>query len=84
MCLRVEVWAAEPPGDLDDWQEAFLTGLVVGNGGLLPVSDSAVHDGPCAVGQVCGEDHRARVRSAGLAWVNKARRCVAVAVVAGN
>jgi antitoxin (DNA-binding transcriptional repressor) of toxin-antitoxin stability system len=26
MPLRVEVWPAEPPSDLDDWQEAFLTG----------------------------------------------------------
>jgi hypothetical protein len=34
MPLRVEVWPAEPPSDLDDWQEAFLTGLVVGPAGL--------------------------------------------------
>jgi hypothetical protein len=34
MRLRVEVWPAEPPGDLDDWQEAFLTGLMIGPGGL--------------------------------------------------
>jgi hypothetical protein len=35
MRLRVEVWSTEPPTDLDDWQEAFLTGLVVGEGGLF-------------------------------------------------
>jgi len=34
MGLRVERWAAQPPDDLDDWQEAFLTGLVVGGEGL--------------------------------------------------
>jgi hypothetical protein len=34
MPLRVEVWPAEPPSDLDDWQDAFLTGLVVGPDGL--------------------------------------------------
>ena len=34
MPLRVEVWPGEPPDDLDDWQEAFLTGLVVGPDGL--------------------------------------------------
>jgi hypothetical protein len=34
MRLRVELWAAEPPDDLSDWQEAFLSGLVVGEGGL--------------------------------------------------
>jgi hypothetical protein len=34
MRLRVERWAARPPDDLDDWQEAFLTGLVVGEDGL--------------------------------------------------
>jgi hypothetical protein len=33
MPLRVEVWPAEPPDDLDDWQEAFLTGLLIGPGG---------------------------------------------------
>jgi hypothetical protein len=35
MRLRVEVWPAEPPSDLDSWQEAFLTGLVVGPQGLV-------------------------------------------------
>jgi hypothetical protein len=35
MRLRVECWPAEPPSDLDDWQEAFLTGLVVGAEGLV-------------------------------------------------
>jgi hypothetical protein len=35
MGLRVELWAAQPPDDLDDWQEAFLTGLVVGEEGLF-------------------------------------------------
>ena len=35
MPLRVEVWPAEPPDDLDDWQEAFLTGLLIGPGGLV-------------------------------------------------
>jgi hypothetical protein len=34
MRLRVERWTVQPPDDLDDWQEAFLTGLVVGNNGL--------------------------------------------------
>ena len=34
MRLRIEVWAAEPPDDLDDWQEAFGTGLVAGERGL--------------------------------------------------
>jgi hypothetical protein len=35
MPLRVEVWPGEPPDDLDQWQEAFRTGLVVGVGGLV-------------------------------------------------
>jgi hypothetical protein len=35
MPLRVEVWPGEPPDDLDPWQEAFCTGLVVGDGGLV-------------------------------------------------
>jgi hypothetical protein len=35
MPLRVEVWPAEPPDDLDEWQEAFLTGLLIGPGGLV-------------------------------------------------
>jgi hypothetical protein len=34
MPLRVERWATQPPDDLDDWQEAFLTGLAVGEEGL--------------------------------------------------
>jgi hypothetical protein len=34
MRLRVELWATQPPDDLDDWQEVFLTGLVVGEEGL--------------------------------------------------
>jgi hypothetical protein len=34
MGLRVEVWPAEPPDDLDDWQQVFLTGLLVGPDGL--------------------------------------------------
>jgi hypothetical protein len=34
MGLRVERWAAQPPDDLDQWQEAFLTGLAVGAEGL--------------------------------------------------
>jgi hypothetical protein len=34
MRLRVERWTVQPPDDLDDWQEAFLTGLVVGDDGL--------------------------------------------------
>jgi hypothetical protein len=36
MRLRTEVWAGEPPDGLDDWQEAFLTGLVAGERGLRP------------------------------------------------
>jgi hypothetical protein len=35
MPLRVELWAAEPPDDLDSWEEAFLTGLKVGPDGLV-------------------------------------------------
>jgi hypothetical protein len=35
MRLRVEVWPAQPPGDLDDWQEVFLTGILVGRDGLV-------------------------------------------------
>jgi len=34
MGLRVELWPSQPADDLDDWQEAFGTGLVVGEGGL--------------------------------------------------
>ena len=34
MRLRVELWRSQPPDDLDVWQEAFLTGLVVGEDGL--------------------------------------------------
>jgi hypothetical protein len=41
MRLRIEVWAAQPPDDLDDWQEAFLTGLVAGEGGLRYESPTA-------------------------------------------
>jgi hypothetical protein len=41
MRLRIEVWAAEPPDDLDDWQEAFLTGLVAGERGLRYESPTA-------------------------------------------
>jgi hypothetical protein len=35
MPLRVEVWPVEPPDDLDEWQEAFLTGLLIGPEGLV-------------------------------------------------
>jgi hypothetical protein len=38
MPLRFELWPAEPPDDLDDWQEAFATGLLVGPDGLDYVS----------------------------------------------
>jgi hypothetical protein len=41
MRLRVEVWPVEPPDDLDHWQEAFDTGLVVGAGGLVFESPTA-------------------------------------------
>ena len=41
MSLRVEVWPGEPPDDLDQWQEAFCTGLVVGAGGLFFESPTA-------------------------------------------
>ena len=34
MGLRVELWAAQPPDDLDDWQEAFISGVVVGEEGI--------------------------------------------------
>ena len=41
MPLRVEVWPGGPPDDLDHWQEAFCTGLVVGAGGLVFESPTA-------------------------------------------
>src|SRR5262245_25090923 len=34
MRLRVEVWSAEPPDDLDAWQEGFEASLAVGDGRL--------------------------------------------------
>ena len=34
MGLRFELWTVQPPDDLDEWQEAFLTGLAVGEEGL--------------------------------------------------
>jgi hypothetical protein len=33
--VRVELSPLEPPDDLDEWQEAFLAGLLVGDGGLV-------------------------------------------------
>lgn len=33
MGLRVEIWPGEPPDDLDDWRQVFLTRLLVGPGG---------------------------------------------------
>ena len=44
MRLRVERWAAQPPDDLDDWQEAFLTGLVVGGEGLAYESPTDAYE----------------------------------------
>jgi len=44
MRLRVELWATQPPDDLDDWQEAFLTGLVVGEGGLAYNSPTLAYE----------------------------------------
>jgi hypothetical protein len=41
MPLRVEVWPGEPPDDLDQWQEAFCTGLVVGADWLFFESPTA-------------------------------------------
>ena len=38
MRLRIEVWATEPPVDLDEWQEAFVAGLVIGSAGLVYAS----------------------------------------------
>jgi hypothetical protein len=38
MRLRIEVWATEPPADLDEWQEAFVAGLVIGSAGLVYAS----------------------------------------------
>jgi hypothetical protein len=38
MRLRVEVWPTEPPADLDEWQEAFVAGLVIGPAGLVYAS----------------------------------------------
>jgi hypothetical protein len=35
MRLRVEVWSAEPPDDLDAWQEGFEASLMVGDGRLF-------------------------------------------------
>ena len=36
MLLRVEVWPGEPADDLDEWQEAFLTGAIIPvDGGLM-------------------------------------------------
>jgi hypothetical protein len=34
MPLRIEVWTAEPDGDLDEWEEAFETHIDVGDEGL--------------------------------------------------
>lgn len=34
MPLRVERWNAEPPGDLDAWQEAFTASIQVGSSGV--------------------------------------------------
>jgi hypothetical protein len=38
MRLRIEVWPTEPPADLDEWQEAFVAGLVIGSAGLVYAS----------------------------------------------
>jgi hypothetical protein len=52
MPLRVEVWPGEPPDDLDGWQEAFLTGLLVGSGGLIYETPTEVsHDVPVPPGR---------------------------------
>jgi hypothetical protein len=44
MRLRVERWATQPPDDLEDWQEAFLAGLVVGEEGLIYESPTLAHE----------------------------------------
>jgi hypothetical protein len=44
MRLRIELWATQPPDDLDDWQEAFVTGLVVGEGGLAYESPTLAYE----------------------------------------
>ncbi|HJU03232.1 MAG TPA: hypothetical protein VJ966_18710 [Actinomycetes bacterium] len=41
MPLRAEVWPGEPPDDLDQWQEAFCTGLAVGADGVVFESPTA-------------------------------------------
>jgi hypothetical protein len=52
MRLCVELWATQPPDDLDDWQEAFLTGLVVGEAGVTFESPTlAFHSIPVPPGR---------------------------------
>jgi hypothetical protein len=78
MPLRVEVWPAEPPSDLDDWQEAFLTGLVVGpRRPRLRVADHGEGDRPRAAGPLRRPHHRPRLRQPRLARVDHARRPLA-------
>ena len=45
MPLRVELWPAEPPDDLDDWQEAFLAGLLVDPAGIGMIYESPTMEG---------------------------------------
>jgi hypothetical protein len=49
MPFRVEVWDGEPPEDEADWEEIFLCGLVVDDGGLRyqsPITNTTVFDVP--------------------------------------
>jgi hypothetical protein len=65
MRLWVEVWPAEPADDLDDWQEALFTGLVVGASGLVyesPTLESATVPVPSG---------RYAVRITGRGFVNR-------------
>ena len=49
MPLRVEVWAARPPDDLDEWQEAFEAILTVDGNGQLTYSSPTLSTVVCPV-----------------------------------
>lgn len=49
MALRVEVWDLAPADDLDEWQEAFASGLEVGPEGRLRFDSPTTTPVECAV-----------------------------------
>jgi hypothetical protein len=78
MPFRVEVWDREPPEDEADWEEIFLCGLVVDDGGLSyqsPTMNETVFDVP--VGTYAVADVRAWFRQSRMAGLDPSRRRLA-------